>query len=397
MRCSSNGDNFACLTMSLTFCLGPKGVLRKAMSGHLGLHRITTIQKYFKANEIKRGVEEKDKYAKIARKFKMLEHSVTLEDDHGDEDNENKKVEQTIYYTAFRSIVVLFTYFSLGVLALHFIDGHMSLFDILYFLVVTLTTIGYGDISPSNKYSKIFVSIYTICGLMMFSTALSGMLRYWFQQQEKHYRKQVLDRLSEEDCMNDPHSGKEDEEEDNDDNDSEEGEEGKIHIEGGDGDTHCLDMQAQQQIEMEMGTRRKSTLPFALPAGVAGAPMSGAAAAAHIYAMTDKVSRYFVEKLKIPPFAVPIIKDLIRSVFLIFVNISLGTLCYYLLQDDAHANFSDAFYLTMSTITTVGYGDVVPSTQGARYFTVFYACVGTLFTANCVLKFNHAITNYHKQ
>ena len=361
------------------------------MSGHLGMHRVTTIQKAFKANELKRGEKEKDKYTKIARKFKMLEHSVTLEDDHGDEDNDNKKVELTVYKTAFKSIVLLFSYFSLGVVALFFIDGEMTLFEILYFLVITLTTIGYGDISPSNKFSKFFVCIYTICGLLMFSTALSGMLRYWFQQQEKHYRKQVLDRLSEEDYANDPYAS---DDEDNADEDSEEGEEGKIHMdEENHPDIPCLDMEAQKAIQMEIGHE-----------GTTSTPSAAAAAVTHslhnvqmIYAMTDSISRYFVEKLEIAPFAVPIIKDLLKSVFLIFVNISLGTVCYYLLQEEDDANFIDAFYLTMTTITTVGYGDVVPSSPAARYFTVLYACVGTLFTANCVLKFNHAITNYQKQ
>jgi hypothetical protein len=384
------------------------GVLRKALSGHLGLHRVTTIQKAFKSKEIKRGEITNDKYSKLSQKFHLLEHSVTLEDNHGDENNENKKVEQTIYQTAFRSILVLATYFGIGLLALVFLDGNMNFFDIVYFLVITFTTIGYGDISPSNKYSKLFVCLYTVCGLLLFSTALSGMIRYWSSQQEKRYRKQVLDRINEEDYLNDPYEDddgddvEEEEEEEEGDNDSdEEGEEGKIHIEGGD-DVPPIDTHSQQQMEMEMGTTQKRKgggrldhQPQHMHMHMGQATLSEMTI--NIYDMKDKVSRYFVEKLDIPPFAVPIIKDLLRSIFHIFLNVSFGTLCYYLLQDGDNANFIDALYLTVTTVTTVGYGDVVPSSTAAKVFTVIYVCVGTLFTAKCVMKFNQAITNYQKQ
>ncbi|HEX6710896.1 MAG TPA: potassium channel family protein [Rubrobacter sp.] len=40
-----------------------------------------------------------------------------------------------------------------------------SLLDSLYFSVVTLTTIGYGDLSPSTAASKIFTIFYIFVGL----------------------------------------------------------------------------------------------------------------------------------------------------------------------------------------------------------------------------------------
>lgn len=357
------------------------GVLRKAMSGHLGMHRITTIQKVFKPVEMKRGARTKDKYTNIATKFKMLEHSVTLEDNHGDDNNENTRVERTIVQTAIRSIVVLSTFFAVGGLALYFIDGQLNLFEILYFLVITLTTIGYGDISPSNDYSKLFVSLYTLCGLMLLSTALSGMVRYWSNQTEKRYRRQVLDRIEQEDYMNDPYEYDSDGEE-------EEGEEGKVHV-----DTSETNAQA----ESGEGLSKVPSAPNASSTMAAAAAAASAAGVMHIYDFRDSVSRYLVEKLRIPPFAVPILIDLLKSVLHIVLNISFGTLCFYWLQDEESSNFIDALYLTVTTITTVGYGDVVPSTMGAKYFTIIYACVGTLFTAKCVLKFNQAITNYQKE
>lgn len=36
----------------------------------------------------------------------------------------------------------------------------------------------------------------------------------------------------------------------------------------------------------------------------------------------------------------------------------------------------DAFYFTVTTLTTVGYGDLVPQTDAAKVFTIFYILVG---------------------
>jgi len=45
-----------------------------------------------------------------------------------------------------------------------------SWLDALYFTVITLTTIGYGDLSPTQPISKIFTIIFIIVGLGVFST-----------------------------------------------------------------------------------------------------------------------------------------------------------------------------------------------------------------------------------
>ena len=36
----------------------------------------------------------------------------------------------------------------------------------------------------------------------------------------------------------------------------------------------------------------------------------------------------------------------------------------------------DSYYLTVMTLTTVGYGDVAPQTAGGRIFTTFYVLLG---------------------
>ena len=67
----------------------------------------------------------------------------------------------------------------------------------------------------------------------------------------------------------------------------------------------------------------------------------------------------------------------------------LGALFYWL--DPNIKNFSDGLWLTFTTGTTVGYGDVVPTTGATRVLAVLTVLVGvalmTLFTANVVAFF----------
>lgn len=39
-------------------------------------------------------------------------------------------------------------------------------------------------------------------------------------------------------------------------------------------------------------------------------------------------------------------------------------------------NWLDAFYFCTITLTTVGYGDITPTTDAAKLFTIFYVIIG---------------------
>ena len=76
-----------------------------------------------------------------------------------------------------------------------------------------------------------------------------------------------------------------------------------------------------------------------------------------------------------------------RSVFLktliVQAYVFLGVLFYVLVEE--HANGEDwtvveAYYFVLVTISTVGYGDYSPSSDGSRWFTVIYALIGISMT-----------------
>ena len=57
-----------------------------------------------------------------------------------------------------------------------------SLFDSLYFSVITLSTVGYGDLSPTKIGSKIFTIMYIFMGIGILLGFVEKMTRTWHQK-----------------------------------------------------------------------------------------------------------------------------------------------------------------------------------------------------------------------
>jgi voltage-gated potassium channel len=92
----------------------------------------------------------------------------------------------SIYYglkdQEFRVIFVLVIFLlTTGMFFYHGVEG-WSWLDSLYFSVITLTTVGYGDITPHSTFGKIFTMIYIFVGL--------GIILSFITAIEHHARKE---------------------------------------------------------------------------------------------------------------------------------------------------------------------------------------------------------------
>lgn len=72
----------------------------------------------------------------------------------------------------------------LGSVVYHFLEG-WSWVDSLYFSVITLTTIGYGDFSPVTDAGKLFTIFYIIIGLGMILTFINAVYHHYSEMKSK--------------------------------------------------------------------------------------------------------------------------------------------------------------------------------------------------------------------
>jgi pheromone shutdown protein TraB len=88
----------------------------------------------------------------------------------------------------FRSFFVLvILILTLGTIVYHSVEGWRWL-DSLYFSVIVLTTIGFGDFVPVTDIGKIFTILYVFMGL--------GILLGFVNASGEHLRKQQLEKMS---------------------------------------------------------------------------------------------------------------------------------------------------------------------------------------------------------
>ncbi|XP_042483267.1 two-pore potassium channel 3-like [Macadamia integrifolia] len=89
-----------------------------------------------------------------------------------------------------QAIVLLVIYLSLGVLIYSFNRKNFTatethpVVDALYFCIVTMCTIGYGDITPNSTSTKLFSIMFVLIGFGFIDILLSGMVSFVLDLQE---------------------------------------------------------------------------------------------------------------------------------------------------------------------------------------------------------------------
>lgn len=73
----------------------------------------------------------------------------------------------------------------IGSVFYHSVEG-WGWIDSIYFSVITLTTVGYGDFSPQTDLGKIFTTFYVIIGIGLMFSFINTLYRYNVNKVRKH-------------------------------------------------------------------------------------------------------------------------------------------------------------------------------------------------------------------
>lgn len=95
------------------------------------------------------------------------------------------------------SLLALFIPFLLLILigtVVYSILEEWTLFDSLYATIITITTVGYGDLSPQSQSGRIFAIFFTLFAIGLAGYAISSATAVLFETQQKNREKRIFER-----------------------------------------------------------------------------------------------------------------------------------------------------------------------------------------------------------
>ena len=83
-----------------------------------------------------------------------------------------------------RVFIILFV-FTLGTLGFYFIEGNWTFLEAFFMTIITITTIGYGEVKPLSPQGQIFAIIFIIIGLSTAAILATELARQFIERNFK--------------------------------------------------------------------------------------------------------------------------------------------------------------------------------------------------------------------
>lgn len=84
------------------------------------------------------------------------------------------------------ALVIVFCILLFGTIFYHYVEN-WGWVDALYFTVITLTTIGYGDLYPTHDVSKILTSFFAVVSIPLLFFAFTLIAENYFEKRLQYY------------------------------------------------------------------------------------------------------------------------------------------------------------------------------------------------------------------
>ena len=102
------------------------------------------------------------------------------------EEEEHKRYHRRIIYV----IIVILLFLFGGATFYYYVEGWRYL-DALYFSAYTMTTVGYGDITPKTDSGKIFTILYVFAGVAIALYGLSVIATHFVEIREEFWMEKL--------------------------------------------------------------------------------------------------------------------------------------------------------------------------------------------------------------
>ncbi len=102
---------------------------------------------------------------------------------------ETDRIRLRLYLVVFTALLFV------GILGFMFIEN-LSLVDAMYFSIVTMATVGYGDIHPQSAVGKILALILIVGGVGTFLGVVASITDIFLKRREESFRRQKLNMVT---------------------------------------------------------------------------------------------------------------------------------------------------------------------------------------------------------